>query len=50
VSRLTRPESGRIELAGRDLLALPPHRVAELGVARTFQHLGSFPRCRCGTT
>ena len=40
VSRLTRPRSGRIELAGRDLLALPAHRVAELGVARTFQHLG----------
>jgi branched-chain amino acid transport system ATP-binding protein len=43
VSRLTRPRSGRIELAGRDLLALPPHRVAELGVARTFQHLGLVP-------
>ena len=43
VSRLTRPRSGRIELAGRDLLALPAHRVAELGVARTFQHLGLVP-------
>jgi branched-chain amino acid transport system ATP-binding protein len=43
VSRLTRPRSGRIELGGRDLLALPPHRVAELGVARTFQHLGLVP-------
>jgi branched-chain amino acid transport system ATP-binding protein len=43
VSRLTRPRSGRIELGGQDLLALPPHRVAELGVARTFQHLGLVP-------
>jgi branched-chain amino acid transport system ATP-binding protein len=43
VSRLTRPRSGRIELAGRDLLALPAHRVPELGVARTFQHLGLVP-------
>ena len=43
VSRLTRPRSGRIDLAGRDLLALPAHRVAELGVARTFQHLGLVP-------
>ncbi len=43
VSRLTRPKSGRIDLAGRDLLALPAHRVAELGVARTFQHLGLVP-------
>lgn len=43
VSRLTRPKSGGIDLAGRDLLALPAHRVAELGVARTFQHLGLVP-------
>jgi branched-chain amino acid transport system ATP-binding protein len=43
VSRLTRPDSGRIEVAGRDLLALPAHRVARLGVARTFQHLGLVP-------
>jgi branched-chain amino acid transport system ATP-binding protein len=43
VSRLTRPRSGRIELNGHDLLALPAHRVARLGVARTFQHLGLVP-------
>jgi branched-chain amino acid transport system ATP-binding protein len=43
VSRLTRPRSGRIEVAGQDLLALPAHRVARLGVARTFQHLGLVP-------
>jgi branched-chain amino acid transport system ATP-binding protein len=40
VSRLTRPQRGRIEVDGRDLLALAPHQVAGLGVARTFQHLG----------
>jgi branched-chain amino acid transport system ATP-binding protein len=40
VSRLTRPQAGRVELDGRDLLALEPHQVAGLGVARTFQHLG----------
>src|SRR6266545_1404718 len=40
VSRLTRPQGGRIELDGRDLLALESHQVAALGVARTFQHLG----------
>ena len=43
VSRLTRPRSGRIELDGHDLLALPAHRVAGLGVSRTFQHLGLVP-------
>jgi branched-chain amino acid transport system ATP-binding protein len=40
VSRLTRPQRGRIELEGHDLLALEAHEVAALGVARTFQHLG----------
>jgi branched-chain amino acid transport system ATP-binding protein len=39
VSRLTRPQSGSIELVGRDLPP-HPHQVAALGVARTFQHLG----------
>jgi branched-chain amino acid transport system ATP-binding protein len=42
VSRLTRPQRGKIEVGGRDLLALAPHQVAGLGVARTFQHLGLF--------
>jgi branched-chain amino acid transport system ATP-binding protein len=42
VSRLTRPQGGRIEVDGRDLLPLDAHEVAALGVARTFQHLGLF--------
>jgi branched-chain amino acid transport system ATP-binding protein len=40
VSRLTRPQAGKIELDGHDLLLLGAHQVAALGVARTFQHLG----------
>ncbi len=40
VSRLTRPQGGRIALDGQDLLALDPHEIAGLGIARTFQHLG----------
>ncbi|HET6185002.1 MAG TPA: ABC transporter ATP-binding protein [Acetobacteraceae bacterium] len=32
-----RPASGRVLLAGRDVTALPPHRRALLGLARTFQ-------------
>ncbi|HEX6677970.1 MAG TPA: ABC transporter ATP-binding protein [Actinomycetes bacterium] len=40
VSRLTRPQGGTIEFDGRSLLALEPHQVAALGIARTFQHLG----------
>ena len=50
VSRLTRPRSGRIELAGRDLLALPAHRVAELGVAAPSSTSVWSPRCRYGRT
>jgi branched-chain amino acid transport system ATP-binding protein len=42
VSRLTRPQRGRIELDGHDLLALEAHEVAALGVARTFQQLGLY--------
>ena len=43
VSRLTRPRAGRIEIGGRDVSGLGPHRIAPLGVARTFQHLGLVP-------
>ncbi len=42
VSRLYEPQSGTIDFDGHDLLALPPHRVSELGIARTFQNLGLF--------
>jgi branched-chain amino acid transport system ATP-binding protein len=40
VSRLYTPSSGRVEFDGQDLLACPAHRVAALGIARTFQNLG----------
>jgi branched-chain amino acid transport system ATP-binding protein len=36
------PQHGRIVLNGRDITGLPPHRVARLGVARTFQNLALF--------
>jgi branched-chain amino acid transport system ATP-binding protein len=39
---LYKPDAGRIELAGRDVTALPPHRWAEAGLARTFQNLQVF--------
>jgi branched-chain amino acid transport system ATP-binding protein len=32
-----RPTAGRVELLGRDVTRLPPHRRARLGLARTFQ-------------
>ncbi|ROR32490.1 ABC transporter ATP-binding protein [Inmirania thermothiophila] len=36
------PTAGRIEFAGRRIDGLPPHRVARLGIARTFQNLQVF--------
>jgi branched-chain amino acid transport system ATP-binding protein len=43
VSRLYHPTSGRIEFDGEDLLSLPAHRIARLGISRTFQNLALFP-------
>ena len=47
VSGLYRPQAGSITLAGRDgarhaLHRLAPHRIAELGIARTFQNIELF--------
>lgn len=43
VSRLYEPVHGRVRFDGHDLLSVAPHRIAALGVARTFQNLGLFP-------
>jgi branched-chain amino acid transport system ATP-binding protein len=43
LSRLYTPQLGEIRFRGRSLLALPPHRISELGVGRTFQNLALFP-------
>jgi branched-chain amino acid transport system ATP-binding protein len=43
VSRLYQPTSGSIEFDGHDLLRTPAHRIARLGIARTFQNLALFP-------
>ena len=43
LSRLYEVDSGSITFDGTDLLALSPHRVARVGVARTFQNLALFP-------
>ena len=42
VSRLYTPNRGDILFEGRSLLDRPPHRIAEIGVARTFQNLALF--------
>ena len=38
-----RPSAGRIELDGRDITALKPHRRVKLGITRTFQINQLFP-------
>jgi ABC-type branched-subunit amino acid transport system ATPase component len=37
-------DAGRIRFRGRDVTNAPPHRVARLGIARTFQQVSVFPR------
>jgi branched-chain amino acid transport system ATP-binding protein len=46
ISGLLRPERGRLRLGGDELIGQPPHRVAALGVSRTFQNLRVFPEMR----
>ena len=36
------PNEGRVRLAGNDITGTAPHKVAKLGVARTFQNLALF--------
>ncbi|HET8651081.1 MAG TPA: ABC transporter ATP-binding protein [Gaiellaceae bacterium] len=43
VTRVYRPDSGRVVFDGRDLLRIRPHRVVKRGVARTFQNVVLFP-------
>jgi branched-chain amino acid transport system ATP-binding protein len=41
-SRLYTPTSGDILFEGRSILARPPHRIADIGIGRTFQNLALF--------
>ena len=42
ISRIYRPSSGRLVFDGQDITAIPPHRIAGLGIARTFQNIELF--------
>jgi branched-chain amino acid transport system ATP-binding protein len=42
LSRLYTPNRGDILFEGRSLLDRPPYRIAEIGIARTFQNLALF--------
>jgi branched-chain amino acid transport system ATP-binding protein len=42
VTGVYRPTAGRVEFDGRDITGLPPHRIARLGIGRTFQNIRLF--------
>ncbi len=42
ISRIYTPTSGRLIFNGQDITAVPPHRVAALGIGRTFQNIALF--------
>jgi branched-chain amino acid transport system ATP-binding protein len=43
LSRLYQPSSGDILMEGVSILRRPPHRIAEIGIGRTFQNVALFP-------
>lgn len=42
MSGFYRPQNGRIMFAGRDVTKTPPHNIASLGMARTFQNIALY--------
>jgi branched-chain amino acid transport system ATP-binding protein len=42
VSRIYNPTGGRLMFDGADITAVPPHKIAALGIARTFQNIELF--------
>src|SRR5579862_3428356 len=44
LSRIYTPNRGDIRFEGRSLLTRPAHRIAEIGISRTFQNLALFAR------
>jgi len=43
VTGIYKPDSGKVEFAGRSLVGLRPHAIAAAGIARTFQTIRLFP-------
>ncbi|MGC8787112.1 MAG: ABC transporter ATP-binding protein [Anaerolineae bacterium] len=42
VCNLIKPDSGKVLLNGENLVGLPPHRITEKGIGRTFQNVRLF--------
>lgn len=43
LNQVYRPQAGDIRWEGRSILGMKPNRIAELGIARTFQNIALFP-------
>jgi branched-chain amino acid transport system ATP-binding protein len=44
ISGIYMPEEGNIFYKGGSIIGMKPHQIAQLGIARTFQTLGLFPK------
>jgi branched-chain amino acid transport system ATP-binding protein len=44
LSRLYAPVAGDVLFEGRSILKIPPHRIVDIGISRTFQNLALFSR------
>ncbi|TDT18526.1 amino acid/amide ABC transporter ATP-binding protein 1 (HAAT family) [Ilumatobacter fluminis] len=44
ISRIYDPTEGSVTFDGKDLLAIPPHKISREGAFRTFQNLALWPR------
>jgi branched-chain amino acid transport system ATP-binding protein len=42
ISRIYNPTEGRLIFEGNDITTVPPHKIAALGIARTFQNIELF--------
>ena len=47
IAGLTPPDAGSVHLGAREVTGLAPHRLAALGVARSFQECRVFPEFTC---
>jgi branched-chain amino acid transport system ATP-binding protein len=43
ITRLYKPDAGRVVFDGKNLLRVRTHRIVRLGIARTFQNVALFP-------
>ena len=44
LSRIYTPDAGRVRFAGQDILSMPAHDMARIGMGRTFQNVALFPQ------